>query len=138
EARRDDPHAALDRGLARASGEIGAWLNADDLFHPDAIERAAAAFAAKPSAVLAFGDLDRLHADGVRERVVHPPDTLARAGAGEVSAAFVTPLCCFWRRETLRSLGPYDATLRIVADRDLWLRLVSRVPVPVSVHTGSV
>lgn len=135
---RDGLYAALNRGLARAKGSVIAWLNADDLFRPDAIERAVAALDRAPGAGIAVGDLELLHASGARDVLRHPEDVLERCRAGDLVEGFVTPLCCFWRRDLLASLGPYDPALRIVADRDLWLRLASRPAAPPVVHTGAI
>lgn len=135
---RDGLYAALNRGLARAKGSVIAWLNADDLFHPDAIARAVEALDRTPDAGIAVGDLELLRASGERVVLRHPESVLERCRAGDLVEGFVTPLCCFWRRDLLASLGPYDPALRIVADRDLWLRLASRPAATRIVHTGAI
>ena len=43
---------AINKGLSRASGEIVAWLNSDDMYLPGAISAAVKAFAANPEVVL--------------------------------------------------------------------------------------
>jgi glycosyltransferase involved in cell wall biosynthesis len=47
---------ALNRGFARATGEVLAWLNCDEQYLPGTLERVAAAFAHNPSADMVFGD----------------------------------------------------------------------------------
>lgn len=135
---RDGLYASLNRGFARSRGSVIAWLNADDVFLPDAIERAASALDGAPDAGLAIADLERLKESGERVVVRHPADVVERCRAGDLVDGFVTPMSCFWRREVLASLGDYDPELRIVADRDLWLRMAARSPVPRVVHTGAV
>ena len=49
------PADAINKGLRRVSGDLVAWLNADDLYEPGALVRAAAVLAAHPGAALAFG-----------------------------------------------------------------------------------
>ena len=135
---RDGLYAALNRGLARAKGDVIGWLNADDYWRPDAGARALHALEANPAAVLAYGDLERMAADGQTRTIVHHDDAVQSAADGDLVDGFVTPLCCFWRREALVDLGPYDAALKIVADRDLWLRLASRRPRPQVAHIPGV
>ena len=100
--------------------------------------RALHALEANPAAVLAYGDLERMAADGQTRTIVHHDDAVQSAADGDLVDGFVTPLCCFWRREALVDLGPYDAALKIVADRDLWLRLASRRPRPQVAHIPGV
>ncbi len=135
---RDGIYAALNRGLSRATGDVIGWLNADDYWRPDAISRAVAVLEADPAAALAFGDLEILDHTGTPRVIRHPADVLARCASGDLVDGFVTPLCCFWRREALRDLGPYDPGLRIVADRDLWMRLASLRPLPKSVRIDGI
>lgn len=47
---------ALNKGFSRASGDIFAWLNSDDLLMPGAIARAIEAFSSAPTASVVFGD----------------------------------------------------------------------------------
>lgn len=49
------PADAINKGLQRVSGDLVAWLNADDLYEPGALVRAAAVLAEHPEAALAFG-----------------------------------------------------------------------------------
>ena len=49
------PADAINKGLRRATGEIVAWLNADDCYHPAALRHASDVLSAHPRAVLVFG-----------------------------------------------------------------------------------
>ena len=48
------PVSAINKGLRLASGEIVAWLNADDRYHPGALKKAAQVMAAHPGEGLMF------------------------------------------------------------------------------------
>ena len=52
----DGPAQAINRGLARATGDILGWLNADDLYLPGALWAAAEALARQPDAALVYGE----------------------------------------------------------------------------------
>jgi cellulose synthase/poly-beta-1,6-N-acetylglucosamine synthase-like glycosyltransferase len=47
---------AINKGLARASGEIVAWLNSDDTYRPGALAAAAAAATRHPDAAVVYAD----------------------------------------------------------------------------------
>ncbi|MBK5107398.1 MAG: glycosyltransferase, partial [Anaerolineales bacterium] len=42
--------SAINKGMAKAQGEIVAWLNSDDLYLPGAVSEAVASFQANPQA----------------------------------------------------------------------------------------
>jgi Glycosyl transferase family 2 len=61
--------AAASDGIAAASGEFLAFLNADDRWTPQAVERLVSALLANPDAGLAYGDMRVIDAGG---RTIHP------------------------------------------------------------------
>ena len=48
---------AINQGMARAHGEIVAWLNSDDYYLPNAISNAVNIFEGIPGLVMAYGDM---------------------------------------------------------------------------------
>jgi GT2 family glycosyltransferase len=56
--------AALNRGFARATGEIFAYLNSDDLLLPGAVSAWVRAFEERPSLDVVYGDMDIVDAAG--------------------------------------------------------------------------
>jgi glycosyltransferase involved in cell wall biosynthesis len=55
---------ALNKALARATGDVVLWLNADDILLPGAIAAALAAFASDPRLAFAYGDFDIINSTG--------------------------------------------------------------------------
>jgi glycosyltransferase involved in cell wall biosynthesis len=55
---------AVNRGLAKASGEICAWLNCDEQYLPGTLRRISAVFAARPEIDIVFGDVLITDANG--------------------------------------------------------------------------
>jgi glycosyltransferase involved in cell wall biosynthesis len=130
-------YEALNRGVALARGDVVGWLNADDVYEPDAVARAAEALRARPSAEIAVGHF-RIEALGRSRLVRTRADALCRLAAGRARGAWIWPIAVFWRAQTLRGLGTYPEGYRIAADQILWMRAAARVPPPEVVHTGAV
>jgi glycosyltransferase involved in cell wall biosynthesis len=49
------PAEAINKGLQRATGDVVAWLNADDCYHQNTLQRVATALTAHPRVALVFG-----------------------------------------------------------------------------------
>ena len=54
---------AINKGFARATGEILAWLNSDDTYEPGAISEAVAFLQTHPKIGLVYGDTNFVDAD---------------------------------------------------------------------------
>ncbi len=110
---------AINKGFARARGDILAWLNSDDLYYPDAVAKAVAAMG---DAALVYGDavcIDE-HGDFVRYFTeVEPFDGWRLRNCGD----FIMQPTAFFRRAAYEKAGPLDTTLRWCLDWDLWCRL---------------
>ncbi len=102
---------AMNRGAERASGEILAWLNADDYYLPGTLEKVAAYFAEHPETELLHGNLQ------VNGRVFRPPAGIASFGGFRVFHPTV-----FVRREVFEKYGPFDLSYPICADLNFFLK----------------
>ncbi len=113
---------AVNKGIARARGEIVGWLNADDFYAPGAAAAAAAFLAAHPEADVVYGDCLYLYQDA------EPEETrLVRAWPFDLDAllnvgCYIPQPATFVRRAALAGVA-LDATLRFALDYDLWIRL---------------
>jgi glycosyltransferase involved in cell wall biosynthesis len=112
---------ALNKGFARARGEILGWLNADDAYLPDAVEQGVAALQ-ESGAALVYADVTRVDDDGVNPRRIRSRPafdlwTELNEGCGIYSPSV------FFTRAALEEAGPLDETLHLTMDYDLWLRI---------------
>lgn len=121
------PVEAVNKGLARAAGEIGLIQSADDLSVPGAFRAAADAFRARPEAALVYGDVERIDETG---------RLLDRLDVGRYSLrallarlTYVPQPCAFFRVDPVRESGGWDGRFPYCPDTDLWFRLALAAPV---------
>lgn len=112
---------ALNRGIARANGEIVGILHADDVFAAsDVLAQVAEAFA-DPKVVGVYGDLVYVAQHDVTRVIRH-----WRAGAyrpGMLARGWMPPHpTLFLRREVFERYGTYNTDYRIAADYEAILR----------------
>ena len=55
---------AVNKGWARAKGDVLGWLNSDDRLEPGALEAVAAAYASHPEAAILYGDVQEIDQAG--------------------------------------------------------------------------
>jgi glycosyltransferase involved in cell wall biosynthesis len=114
---------AINKGFARAKGEIIAWLNSDDVYRPGAIAEAVAFMQTHPDIGMVYGNADYIDGEGniigwfpaaetdykrLRRGYVHIPQQAA-----------------FFRASVWRMVGPLDPSFYFAMDYDLWVRIAS-------------
>jgi glycosyltransferase involved in cell wall biosynthesis len=113
--------ATLNKGWNQAKGEILSYLSADDLLKPTAVATAVAMLQEHPEVVMAYGDYELIDPSGKVLRTVTAPEFDYVTMVGEI---VVQPgPGVFFRRESFRLAGGWDAGLRQIPDYDFWLRL---------------
>jgi glycosyltransferase len=117
---------ALNKGIARASGEVVGLLHADDLYaDADVLTRIAAAFA-DPAVDAVYGDLVYVSQKDTGRVIRH-----WRAGEyrpARLRWGWMPPHpTLYLRRSLYERHGNFDQQYRIAADYDLILRVLSRI-----------
>ena len=113
---------AIARGFRRATGDILAWLNSDDLYMPQTLSNVARAFLAHTQAAIVYGNTYRINLDGdiIAERRQTP---FSRSGYLYGGMDLDQP-GVFWTRDIYKRVGGVDSNLRFKMDTDLFYRFV--------------
>jgi glycosyltransferase involved in cell wall biosynthesis len=116
---------AINRGLARATGEVLGYLNSDDVLLPGALAAVGETFASDPDLVFVWGRASYLDEAG---NAVSPylvrPDAIKRLA----DACFIAQPAAFFRRKVWEEIGLFDESLHHTMDYDYWLRIAARYP----------
>jgi glycosyltransferase involved in cell wall biosynthesis len=136
---------AINKGWARATGDILAYLNSDDVLLPGAITRVVDVFRAHPTAGVVHGDWICIDEQGIElgKGAGRPTDLLRLRRHGQ--SRYIVQPAAFFRGDLVRRLGGVDGSLRLSMDYDLLLRLAREaalvhVPSPLAayrVHTNA-
>jgi glycosyltransferase involved in cell wall biosynthesis len=115
---------AINEGLRRATGDIVAWLNADDLYAPDALAFVLDRFARDPSLDVLYGDCEVIgeHDEPLWSERPGPYDFRRMLRRGN----YIAQPAVFLRRTVFDQLGYLDDSLEYAMDYEFWLRLKGR------------
>lgn len=115
---------AINKGLARATGEIMAYLNSDDVYAPNALRIAAETLRGKGRAILIGSSI-----------MTHGPDSLEgvqdnrKPTWDEIiyeARTFPQP-SVFWTRSLWDAAGPITENLYYVMDYELWVKMYPHI-----------
>gem|GEM_PF-321976 len=131
--------SAINKGLRRASGDVIAWLNADDRYHPGALTRVVQIMTDHPGKALCFGACRIIDEEG---REIRRGITRFKEAFFPISSRFtiqcinyISQPAMFFRRGALEAAGTLREEMVAAWDYDLSLRLwrqggAVRVPGP--------
>lgn len=113
--------SALNKGFRRATGDVVAYLNSDDIYLPNCLSRVNEALTQTTSSWLG-GACQFFDATGVRfVESTRPP----RRAPRWFHHCWLSQPAVFWRRTLFAKHGYFDESLRYCMDYDFWLRLVA-------------
>jgi glycosyltransferase involved in cell wall biosynthesis len=114
---------AINKGFRRATGEIIAWLNSDDIYLPGTLFRVAHYFRDHPHIDVIYGDYHLINPAGqvvLRKKEIPFDYAILLYGLDYLSQPTV-----FFRRSLLDRCGYLDEALHYGLDWEYWLRLAA-------------
>ncbi len=117
---------AINKGFARATGDIVAWINSDDYYQPGAIAEAVRALEDHPECGMVFGDVVSIDGAGNPVNVM----TYGDWGLEDLMQFnIIGQPGVFMRRTALEQAGYLDRTYHFMLDHHLWLRIAQQAPI---------
>jgi glycosyltransferase involved in cell wall biosynthesis len=121
---------AINKGFAKATGDIYAWINSDDFYLPGAFDIMARSFRSFPDikwlkGITSFVDEKGKHTDG--QCMLYEQRWL-RMGIYGRNAHFVHQDSTFWKRELWEKVGGAHTVYHYAGDYDLWIRFAEYEP----------
>ncbi len=109
--------------MARAKGEIVAWLNSDDYYLPGAVAAAVKAFDENPDVAMVYADMLAVDEHGqtfntLRFRQLTLEDLLSFQIIGQPAV--------FMRRSAFEKAGGLDLSYHFLLDHHLWIRIAAQ------------
>ncbi len=115
------PVEAVNKGFAKAKGEICSIQSSDDFYLPGAIERVVAVLCSDENLGLVYGDYIKVDTEGKElNRYQLQPFSLPGLLARDTHIPQPT---AFFRLDIVKQIGAWDDRIPYVPDTDLWFRI---------------
>ncbi len=115
---------AINKGFARANGEILAWLNSDDTYEPGAVSAAVKYLQEHPKVGMVYGNCNFINETG---------HVIGKFGSAQTSYrllrqgySHIPQQTMFFRSDLWKQVGPLDPSFYFAMDYDLWTRIAAR------------
>ena len=126
------PSAARNTAIRNSTAEFLALLDADDVWLPWRLEESLKSFEGRPQAGLSYGMIQYIDREG---KTTPWEDQRQKDGEGWIAKHIYTrrvnlpcPTITF-RRKCVEEIGPFDETMQVTEDRDMWLRIAQEYEV---------
>ena len=117
---------AINKGFAKATGDILAFINTDDTYEPNTLHTVANYFMQHPDAYWLTGkcrNIDK-NSNEIRKLITHYKNFWLQFRSYKILTIlnYVSQPATFWRRELMQTTGPMSENLNYAMDYDYWLR----------------
>lgn len=112
---------AINKGWRQSSGDIMAWINADDLYRPETFSTVANFFNQNPKIDIVYGDCSLIseHGNAVGKYQTHSFDYIDFITSAH---NYIPQPATFIRQDVIKKTGYLNEVLHYTMDLDYWLR----------------
>jgi glycosyltransferase involved in cell wall biosynthesis len=116
---------AINKGWKLATGDILAYLNSDDFYEPNVLQKVMDYFIHNPKIKWAYGGWNLANETGKTHKTIQHQNykhesLLNYCNIGQPS--------CFFRKQLIEEIGMLNEELHLTMDYDLWLRFATKYP----------
>lgn len=117
---------AINKGFSKATGDVYAWINADDIYEPGAFHHISEAMKKFPEVtwIKGIGVSTDEHGNPIpntpRRTYIYRQDWLA-GGMYGMQSYFVDQVSVFWRRKLWEQVAPIPTQYKLAGDYWLWI-----------------
>ncbi len=119
----------MNKGFSLATGDVFAWLDADNYYRAGILDEVAKAFKENPAVDIVYGNIDFVDTAGNKIGGHKPPEdiTFKKALIRTTGAIPLQP-AVFFKREIYSKTSGFDTRYRIAGDYDFWLQALENDP----------
>jgi glycosyltransferase involved in cell wall biosynthesis len=121
---------AINKGLRLASGDILAYICADDIYEAGCFQKVADFFGKNPHVMWAYGKCKVINEDGseIHRPIISYFDSWRRRYSYNrlLMIDFIPQPAVFWRKELIHKIGLFDINEHLAMDYEYWLRAGAR------------
>ena len=129
------PQEAINAGLSMATGDISAWLNADDIYLPGTLQAVKDCFDKHKEIGWMYGRCRIIDETGteIRKPVTWYKNLIGWSYSRNILLCenFVNQPATFWRTSLWNELGGLNSKYKAAWDYELWLKMAEKSP---SIH----
>lgn len=120
---------SMTRGFKEASGDIFAWIDADNYYNLDIVEKVIKIFESDKTIDVVYGNVDVIDEVNKKSHTYFPPSDISfeKALIYATGAIPVQP-AVFFKKEIFEKVGGFDSKYRIAGDYDFWLKALKDKP----------
>jgi glycosyltransferase involved in cell wall biosynthesis len=112
---------AINKGFAKATGDVYNWLNSDDILYPDAVKIAVHFMQKHPESEVVYGD--RIVIDG-KGRIIDVFEPVSVSKRMAKFALRIPQEATFFSARIWKKVNGLNESLHFVMDSDLWYRFL--------------